>query len=136
MSDEFIAQVTTWRAGRRPARAVAVGHPCAAPTSRPTQDGTRHEPNRHGNQFDVTIIGSGLGGSTLAAALARNGVKVLLLDGGTHPRFAVGEATIPYTNGTQRLIADGYGIPELKNLCSLAGRRGRGRLPLTARRDV
>jgi tetracycline 7-halogenase / FADH2 O2-dependent halogenase len=74
----------------------------------------------HGKQFDVTIIGSGLGGSTLAAALARNGVRVLLLDGGTHPRFAVGEATIPYTNVTQRLIADRYGIPELKNLCTLA----------------
>jgi|SRR5579875_196106 len=74
-----------------------------------------------GNQFDVTIIGSGLGGSTLATVLARNGVRVLLLDGATHPRFAVGEATIPYTNVIQGLIADRYDVPELRNLTTLAG---------------
>jgi len=69
--------------------------------------------------YDVVVIGTGLGGSTLAAALAANGVSVLMLDSGTHPRFAVGEATIPYTNVTERTIADRYGIPELRNLCTL-----------------
>jgi tetracycline 7-halogenase / FADH2 O2-dependent halogenase len=73
-----------------------------------------------GRQYDVIVIGTGLGGSTLAAALAANGVKVLMVDSGTHPRFAVGEATIPYTNVTERTIADRYGIPELRNLCTLA----------------
>ncbi len=68
---------------------------------------------------DVAIIGSGMGGSMLGAALARNGVKVLLLDGATHPRFAVGEATIPYTSVVQRVIAARYNVPELKALTAL-----------------
>ena len=70
--------------------------------------------------YDVAIIGSGMGGSMLGAALARNDVDVLLLDGTTHPRFAVGEATIPYTNVTQRIIAARYNVPELTTLCTLA----------------
>ncbi|KRV49602.1 FAD-dependent oxidoreductase [Wenjunlia vitaminophila] len=71
------------------------------------------------NRFDVAIIGAGMGGSMLGAALARNGVKVLLIDGGIHPRFAVGEATIPYTNVSQRIIAARYNLPELTTLCTL-----------------
>lgn len=38
-------------------------------------------PRRH----DVIILGSGIAGSTLGAILAKQGVSVLLLDGGTHP---------------------------------------------------
>ncbi|MFD0430980.1 NAD(P)-binding protein [Streptomyces zhihengii] len=37
------------------------------------------------NQYDVAILGSGMAGGMLGAVLARNGVKVLLLDAGTHP---------------------------------------------------
>jgi FADH2 O2-dependent halogenase len=70
-------------------------------------------------QYDVAIIGSGMGGSMLGAILARNGVDVLLLDGGTHPRFAVGEATIPYTSVIQRVLAARYNLPELKALTAL-----------------
>lgn len=70
---------------------------------------------------DVAILGSGLAGGMLAAVLARNGVRVLLLDSGTHPRFAVGESTIPYTSGMTRLIADRYDVPEIKPLSSFAG---------------
>lgn len=73
----------------------------------------------NGTQFDVAIIGAGMGGSMLGAALARNGVRVLLIDGASHPRFAVGEATIPYTNVTQRIIAARYNVPELTKLCTL-----------------
>lgn len=71
-------------------------------------------------RYDVAIIGSGLGGSMLACALARNDVDVLLLDGGTHPRFSIGEATTPYTSVNQRAIAARYGVPELKALTYLA----------------
>ncbi|KRV50548.1 FAD-dependent oxidoreductase [Wenjunlia vitaminophila] len=70
-------------------------------------------------QFDVAILGSGIGGGMLGAALARNRVKVLLIDSGVHPRFAVGEATTPYTSVTQRVIAARYNVPELVNLTSL-----------------
>jgi FADH2 O2-dependent halogenase len=73
------------------------------------------------NDFDVAILGSGMAGGLLGAVLARNGVRVLLLDAGTHPRFAVGESTIPYTSGMTRLIADRYKVPELMPLSSFKG---------------
>jgi FADH2 O2-dependent halogenase len=54
----------------------------------------------------------------LAAALARGGAEVLVLDAGSHPRFAIGESTIPYTSMLTRIISERYGIPELKWLSS------------------
>ncbi|PIV26539.1 MAG: hypothetical protein COS37_05845, partial [Anaerolineae bacterium CG03_land_8_20_14_0_80_58_20] len=41
-------------------------------------------------KYDVAIIGSGIGGSTLASVLARQGLSVIVFEGGTHPKFAVG----------------------------------------------
>lgn len=76
-------------------------------------------PRRH----DVLILGSGIAGSTLGAILARQGVSVLLLDGGTHPRFAVGESTTLYTLKVFRLLARRYGVPELEPLTSYEGCR-------------
>lgn len=73
------------------------------------------------NAYDVAVLGSGLAGSMLAAVLARNGVSVLLLDASTHPRFAVGESTIPYTSAMMRIIADRYNVPEIKPLGTFAG---------------
>ncbi|MFH9065058.1 NAD(P)/FAD-dependent oxidoreductase [Streptomyces coeruleorubidus] len=72
-------------------------------------------------QYDVAILGSGMAGGMLGAVLARNGVRVLILDAGTHPRFAVGESTIPYTSGMTRVIADRYHVPELLALSSHKG---------------
>lgn len=68
--------------------------------------------------YDVAILGSGLAGSILAAILARQGAKVLLLDGGQHPRFAIGESTIPYTLLTLRTLAERYDVPEISALAS------------------
>ncbi|MFE5584806.1 NAD(P)/FAD-dependent oxidoreductase [Kitasatospora sp. NPDC056531] len=76
-------------------------------------------PRRH----DVIILGSGIAGSTLGAILAKQGVSVLLLDGGTHPRFAVGESTTLYTLKLFRLLARRYGVPELEPLTSYEGCR-------------
>ncbi|MFJ2767084.1 NAD(P)/FAD-dependent oxidoreductase [Streptomyces sp. NPDC087300] len=76
---------------------------------------------RRANEYDVAILGSGMAGGMLGAVLARNGVRVLLLDAGVHPRFAVGESTIPYTSGMTRIIADRYKVPELKPLSSHKG---------------
>ncbi|MCW3845283.1 tryptophan 7-halogenase [Micromonospora yasonensis] len=73
------------------------------------------------DRFDVAILGSGIAGGMLGAVLARNGVKVLLLDAGAHPRFAIGESTIPFTSGMTRIIADRYGVPEIKPLSSFRG---------------
>jgi tetracycline 7-halogenase / FADH2 O2-dependent halogenase len=69
-------------------------------------------------RFDVAILGSGIAGSMLGAVLARNGLSVLLIDAGSHPRFAIGESTIGYTLLTLRTIAERYGVPEIKTLAT------------------
>src|SRR5437773_2502265 len=68
------------------------------------------------HNFDVAILGNGLSGSMLAAVLARHGVSVVLIDAEVHPRFAVGESTIPHTSLLISLIADKYDVPELDYL--------------------
>ncbi len=68
--------------------------------------------------YDVAILGSGLAGSVLAAVLARQGVKVLLVDGGSHPRFSIGESTIPYTLVSLRILAERYDVPEIAAIAS------------------
>jgi FADH2 O2-dependent halogenase len=71
-----------------------------------------------GIRYDVAILGAGMAGGMLGAVLARNGVKTLLIDAGSHPRFAVGESTIPYTSAITRIIADRYQVPEIEALAS------------------
>ncbi|MDT0441059.1 NAD(P)/FAD-dependent oxidoreductase [Streptomyces johnsoniae] len=68
--------------------------------------------------YDVAILGSGLAGTVLGACLARNGADVLILDAGTHPRFAIGESTIPYTSLMMRLVSERYKVPEIKWLAN------------------
>ncbi|MGH9347569.1 MAG: NAD(P)/FAD-dependent oxidoreductase [Vicinamibacterales bacterium] len=63
--------------------------------------------------FDVIILGSGVAGSMLGAILARQGFAVLILDSGVHPRFAVGESTIPQTSQLITLLGREYDVPEL-----------------------
>jgi len=70
---------------------------------------------------DVVILGSGLAGTMIAACLARNGVDTLVIDAGQHPRFAIGESTIPYTSMMMRLIAERYDVPEIKYLTTFEG---------------
>ena len=63
--------------------------------------------------YDVAIIGSGMGGSTLAAILARQGLDVIVFEGGIHPRFAIGESMILETSEAMRALAEFYDVPEL-----------------------
>ena len=63
--------------------------------------------------YDVAIIGSGIGGSTLAAVLARQGLSVVVFEGGTHPRFTIGESMILETSEAMRALAQFYDVPEL-----------------------
>ncbi|HZI04587.1 MAG TPA: NAD(P)-binding protein, partial [Archangium sp.] len=67
---------------------------------------------------DVAILGTGLGGTILGSILAKHGVKVLLLEQGVHPRFAIGESTIPETTFMFRLLAERYGVPEIGHLAN------------------
>ena len=42
------------------------------------------------HDFDVIVLGSGLSGSTVGAAIAAAGGRVLLVEKGRHRRFALG----------------------------------------------
>lgn len=68
------------------------------------------------HSFDVAILGSGLSGSLLGAVLAKQGVRVVLIDAEVHPRFAVGESTIPHTSLLISLLAEKYGMPEIEHI--------------------
>lgn len=64
-------------------------------------------------KYDVAIIGSGIGGSTLASVLARQGLSVIVFEGGQHPRFTIGESMILETSEAMRTLAEFYDVPEL-----------------------
>jgi len=63
--------------------------------------------------YDLTIIGSGYGGSILAMVARRLGLSVLLLEKGRHPRFAIGESTSPFANLLLEQLATRYDLPRL-----------------------
>jgi len=63
--------------------------------------------------YDLTIIGSGYGGSLLAMVARRLGLSVLLLEKGRHPRFAIGESTSPLANLLLEQLATRYDLPRL-----------------------
>src|SRR5579871_1661004 len=66
-------------------------------------------------QFDVAILGSGFEGGMLGTILAYKGGKVVLIDAGSHPRFALGESTVRHTFRMIKIMAERFGVPELKN---------------------
>jgi FADH2 O2-dependent halogenase len=83
------------------------------------------------HDFDVAILGNGLSGSLLAIILGKQGVSTVLIDAEQHPRFAVGESTIPHTSLLISVLAEKYDLPELddlvnandlaKNVCTTCG---------------
>ena len=52
------------------------------------------------SEYDVVVIGGGPAGSTVAALTAESGLRVLLLDRETFPRFRIGESLMPATYWT------------------------------------
>lgn len=68
--------------------------------------------------FDLAIIGGGIGGAMLASAMARHGVSVLVLEAGTHPKFAIGESMILETSEIMRSLAAMFDVPELEYFSS------------------
>lgn len=68
--------------------------------------------------YDLTIIGSGFGGSLLAMVARRLGLSVLLLEKGSHPRFAIGESTSPLANLLLEQLTTRYDLPRLLPLAS------------------
>lgn len=70
------------------------------------------------NDFDTIILGSGISGTTIASILAKQGFRVLIIEKGTHPRFAIGESMLPQTSMWMWIVGERFGIPEIQNLAN------------------
>ena len=67
---------------------------------------------------EVAIVGSGFAGSLLARVLAVLGYDVVLLERGTHPRFAIGESSTPLANLSLERLGVRYGLADCYNLAT------------------
>ena len=76
--------------------------------------------------YDVVVAGGGIAGSITALVLQQSGIRTLVIERGSHPRFAIGESTLPTTTFLLRRMAERYGIPELAEICSYEGLRKNG----------
>lgn len=56
----------------------------------------------------------------MGCILARQGLKVVIIDNGVHPRFALGESTIGETTYMLRVMAERYDVPEIAHCSSLS----------------
>jgi tetracycline 7-halogenase / FADH2 O2-dependent halogenase len=70
---------------------------------------------------EVVVLGSGIGGSTVAAILARQGIRTAMVDSARHPRFALGESTIGETSFLLRQLAARWDVPELARVSTVDG---------------
>lgn len=68
------------------------------------------------DSYDVIIAGSGIYGTSMASILAKAGLRVLIIERGKHPRFALGEALLPQSAIWPFIIGERFGIPEIGHL--------------------
>lgn len=67
----------------------------------------------HRIDADVAIVGAGFSGALAAIALSARGFRVVLVERGRHPRFAIGESTTPLTNLLIEEFAAKYQLPQI-----------------------
>jgi FADH2 O2-dependent halogenase len=67
---------------------------------------------------EIVIVGSGFAGSLLARVLAVLGYDVVLLERGTHPRFAIGESSTPLANLSLERLGIRYGLSDCYQLAT------------------
>ena len=67
---------------------------------------------------DFAIVGSAIASTILGTILASRGHKVVLIEKGHHPKFAIGKSTIPQTSLMLLSLGLRYGIPEFQQLSS------------------
>jgi FADH2 O2-dependent halogenase len=62
---------------------------------------------------DVLILGAGFAGSIMALVAQRIGLRVVLVEKGWHPRFAIGESSTPVANLVLEQLSHTYNLPRL-----------------------
>src|SRR5262245_40680897 len=67
-------------------------------------------------EADIAVVGAGFAGSLMALILERLGRRVVLVERGRHPRFAIGEASTPLANLLLLELAGRYDLPRLAPL--------------------
>lgn len=75
---------------------------------------------RPDERYDVAIVGCGFEGGLMGTILAHQGFRVLMIDSGTHPRFALGESTVRHTFKALKLLGIRYQVPEIMEKFSRA----------------
>lgn len=63
--------------------------------------------------FDLAVIGSGFGGSLTAMIARQLGLSVILIERGSHPRFAIGESSTPLANLLLEELAREYRLDNI-----------------------
>ena len=62
---------------------------------------------------DIAVIGGGVGGSLMAMVARQQGHSVVIIEKGSHPRFAIGESSTPLSNLFLQRIAESFDLPQL-----------------------
>ena len=70
------------------------------------------------SDFDIAVVGSGFAGSLFALVARSLGRSVVLIEKGTHPRFAIGESSSPLANLMLEELCDRYDLRRLRPLCA------------------
>jgi len=69
---------------------------------------------------DIAVMGAGFSGSLIAMLVRQIGLRPVLIDRGSHPRFAVGESSTPVANLILEGLAQRYDLPRLAPLANYA----------------
>ena len=64
--------------------------------------------------YDIAILGGGFGGSISALVAKQLGMKAVLIEKNTLPRFAIGESSTPQADIMLDFIGNKYNLPQLK----------------------
>ncbi len=67
-------------------------------------------------EAEVAVVGAGFAGSVMALILRRLGRRVVLLERGRHPRFAIGESSTPFANLLLDELAQRFDLQRLRPL--------------------
>ena len=68
-------------------------------------------------KYDVAVIGAGFAGCLTALILWRLGLRVVLIERGSHPRFAIGESSTPLADLYLENLCREYHFPLIQRLC-------------------